>query len=85
MNQKLYQDDGVKEQCVNQSGTAENGSEHVACQVQALEKVVTTWLVDTGAGRTCDAEVCVATVGRTYIANNNCDIERSGWTRPWSH
>ena len=49
MNQKLYQDDGVKEQCVNQSGTAENGSEHVACQVQALEKVVTTWLVDTGA------------------------------------
>ena len=42
MNQKLNQDDGVTEQCVFPSGTAENGSEHAACQVKVQEKVVTT-------------------------------------------
>ena len=41
MNQKLNQDDGVTEQCVNQSGTAENGSEHAACQAK-------------GSGESCD-------------------------------
>ena len=38
----------MTEQCVNQSGTAEKGSEHVACQVKVQEKVVTSWLFDTG-------------------------------------
>ena len=49
MNQQLNQDDGVTEKCVNQSGTTENGSEHAVCQVKVQEKVVTTWLFDTGA------------------------------------
>ena len=40
MNQKWKQDDGVTEQCVNQSRTAENGSEHAVCQVKVQEKVV---------------------------------------------
>ena len=38
----------MTEQCVNQSGTAENGSEHATCQVKVQEKVVTTCLFDTG-------------------------------------
>ena len=49
MDRNLNQDDGVTEQCVNQSGIAENGSEHAACQVKVQEKVVATWLFNTGA------------------------------------
>ena len=49
MDRKLNQDDGVKEQYVNHSGIRENGSEHAACEVKVHEKVVTTWLFDTGA------------------------------------
>ena len=49
VNQKLNQDDGVTEKCVNQSGTAEKGSKHAACQVKVQEKFVATWLFDTGA------------------------------------
>ena len=49
VNQKLNQDDGVTEHCVDLSGTPENGSEHAACQVKAEEKVVTTWFFDPGA------------------------------------
>ena len=48
-DRKLNQDGDVTEQCVNQSGTAENGSEHAACQVKVQNKVVTTWLFDTRA------------------------------------
>ena len=84
MDRKANQDDGVTEQCVNQSGIAENGSEHAVCQVKVQEKVVTTWLFDTRA----DAHVmpkCVETVGRTGTANDKCYTERSKWTRPWSH
>ena len=77
--------DGVTEQCVNQSGTAENCSEYAACQVKVQEKVVTTWLFDTGADAHVMPKVCVGTVARTNTANNKCHIERSEWTRPWSH
>ena len=49
MDRKLNQEGGVTEQCANQSRTVENGSEHAACQVRVEEKVVTTWLFDTGA------------------------------------
>ena len=40
MDRKLNQGDGVTGQCVNQSGTVENGSEHAACQLRVQEKVV---------------------------------------------
>ena len=46
---KLKQDDGVTDQCMNQSRTTEDDSERVACQLKVEEKVQTTWLSDTGA------------------------------------
>ena len=72
-NQKVNQDHGATEQFVNESGTAENGSEHAACQVNVQEKVVPTWLFDTRAdAHVMPKCVCVRTVGRTYTANNKC-------------
>ena len=74
MDRKLKLCDRVTEQCVNQSGTAENGSEHAACQVKVQKKVVTIWLFDTGADAHVYAEVCVGTVGRICTANKNVTL-----------
>ena len=68
MNQKLNPSDGVTEQCVNQSGTAENGSEHAACQAKHHEKVVTTWSFDTGV----DAHVMPECVCGNSWENLHC-------------
>ena len=84
-NQKLNQDDVVTEQCVNESLTAENGSEHAACQVNVQEKVVPTWLFDTGA----DAHVMPKCVCGNNWENPTLQTtnvtQRSEWTRLWSH
>ena len=42
MNQKLKQDDGGTDQCVNQSRTTEGDSERVTHEVKVQEKVQTT-------------------------------------------
>ena len=49
MNHKLKRDDDVTDQSVDQSRTAEDGSERDVYQVRIQEKVETLWLLDTGA------------------------------------
>ena len=49
MDQKMRRADDVAVKSVNDSGAAENCSEHDVGQVIILERVVTIWLFDTGA------------------------------------
>ena len=53
--------------------------EQMLLKVKVQEKVVTT-----RSRRTCDAEVCVGTSGRTCTANDERNTEEQ-WTRPWIH
>ena len=86
-HQKLKQEnlnDVEKDQSVNQSRTTEDSSERVPYQLKIKEMVETTWLFDTGADAHFDSAVRVGTAGKTYIANNKSNTERSKRTRPWS-
>ena len=47
----------------------EDDSERVAYLVKVVEKVETSWLFQTRAGRPCDAEIRVRTLGRACTAN----------------
>ena len=49
MDRKLRRVDDVGVKSVNESGAAENCSEHDVGQVKIQERVMTTWLFDTGA------------------------------------
>ena len=85
MDLRWRQAHDVTVKSVNESGTAVNCSDHDAGQVIVLGKGCYFPVVRHRSRHTCDAEVCVGTVGRTCTANHEYHTARSEWTRSWSN